>query len=1006
MHKYNFRQIALALFLTLVPLLANSAGLGKLNVLSGLGEPLNAEIEILSASPDELASLNASIASEETYEAQGIERTSLHGLIKADVTQKAGGVSVVKLTTSQPVTEPFLDMLIQVSWSNGQLLREYTVLLDPPGYESQSISKPSVEGPKPNSDETELKSVNSSDNANQNKIPTNGKMNAKKKSTPSKQTVASDGSNTHRTVKGDSLSSIAKQNQVEGVNLDQMLVGLYKANRDAFESNNMNRLKVGQIIHVPTSDELKSISQEDAKQEVKAQSADWQSYREKLAGSVATASTAHEDQETNQSKSGKVVTRAEDKAASATSGPRDVVKLSKSDSTAAKPSQIDDSNQKEMQNKINALQEEISAKENSLKDSNERTALLEKQVQDLQKLITVRNQALSESQKEATVKQPDVNIPVPPPVEPPVQVSKPEVKQEVKPQNPKPVIKPEPPKNEPAAEPGMLDGIDPLLLSGAGIAITLLAGGWLYLRNKRKRGLDSLEQSILTSGGLKSNTVFGNTMGTGSGNTSFLTDFTQVGSGMIDTHDVDPIAEAEVYMAYGRDNQAEEILKDAISKDPKRYELHLKLLEVYAARKDSSAFETVAGELYSTLGSSHPIWAKAAEIGRNMEPNNPLYQGVNAPSEVSIDNQTPISENPSQDKENAVILSSKLESSDFNDAEVMSEDPLGMNEAESLPQIADFASENSDFGNVDKPLDFDLSDANEETLNDLPKVLEEKPALQFDDANSLDEPKLNDDQTLVMDTTKFGDSESMPPILEEFNDSEIKFESNDEKPFEEISMELPEINTGSEQNLHEPVIEDNISKFDLDLSGDREHLDLPELKLSEEINDSNSESDLMNFNLPESVESSGVAEELEESMSPQSLLKAKTIVNFNEIAENPLFKDDSTQIIKPAENLNTLDAVSKNEDLDIIHENSKLPTSVPELDLSGINLDLAAEDTSLSSEVPSNNEPSEVDTKLDLVAAYLDMGDKEGAKELLEEVVKEGGPHQRLRAQELLIGLA
>ena len=149
------------------------------------------------------------------------------------------------------------------------------------------------------------------------------------------------------------------------------------------------------------------------------------------------------------------------------------------------------------------------------------------------------------------------------------------------------------------------------------------------MRKKREKNLADFEQGIMTSGGLKANTVFGNT-GTASvdtGDTSFLTDFSQSASGgMIDTNDVDPIAEAEVYMAYGRDAQAEEILKDAISKEPKRYELHLKLLEMYAASKNMSAFETISGELYTTLGASDPTWAKVAAIGIKLEPNNPLYQ--------------------------------------------------------------------------------------------------------------------------------------------------------------------------------------------------------------------------------------------------------------------------------------------------------------------------------------------------------------------------------------------
>src|SRR5690606_18662955 len=171
---------------------------------------------------------------------------------------------------------------------------------------------------------------------------------------------------------------------------------------------------------------------------------------------------------------------------------------------------------------------------------------------------------------------------------------------------PKPAAKKKPvAMPEPVPEPSLFDGLadNAMLLGLAGGAVLLLGGGWVFMRNRRKHNLDSFEQGILTAGGLKANTVFGNTSGgtVDTGDTSFLTDFSQSPSGMIDTHDVDPIAEAEVYMAYGRDSQAEEILNDAISKEPTRYELHLKLLEIFAARNDTSAFEAVAGELYSTL---------------------------------------------------------------------------------------------------------------------------------------------------------------------------------------------------------------------------------------------------------------------------------------------------------------------------------------------------------------------------------------------------------------------
>ena len=107
--------------------------------------------------------------------------------------------------------------------------------------------------------------------------------------------------------------------------------------------------------------------------------------------------------------------------------------------------------------------------------------------------------------------------------------------------------------------------------------------------------------------------------------TSDQTDFSQAGPGSIDTDAVDPVAEADVYMAYGRDVQAEEILVEARLKDPKRYAIHLKLLEIYSNRKDLKQFESLATDLYTDSGGVGADWEKAAAMGIKLDPGNPLF---------------------------------------------------------------------------------------------------------------------------------------------------------------------------------------------------------------------------------------------------------------------------------------------------------------------------------------------------------------------------------------------
>ncbi len=131
---------------------------------------------------------------------------------------------------------------------------------------------------------------------------------------------------------------------------------------------------------------------------------------------------------------------------------------------------------------------------------------------------------------------------------------------------------------------------------------------------------------------LKPNSTTGKSGGglVDTGNSSFLTDFDKTGPGQIDTDEVDPVAEAEVYIAYGRDAQAEEILKEAMARDKSRHEIAVKLLEIYHARKSATAFETVAKELHAAVGDSSPLWQKAAAMGAQIDPNNPLYAGAAA----------------------------------------------------------------------------------------------------------------------------------------------------------------------------------------------------------------------------------------------------------------------------------------------------------------------------------------------------------------------------------------
>lgn len=966
MRKSKLKQISLAVCLALMPLSIYAAGLGKLNVSSGIGEPLRAEIELLSVTPEELSTLAASIGSEDAYAQQGIPRLGIHNNIKIELAKNANGSPILKLHSNQPVSDPYLDMLVQVDWASGRLQREYTVLLDPPGYKpsDSNLITPITQAELNNSSvSNKSKSVSQSDNVTTNSIDTAQPVAKRAKKfkkvivqPPVDQDLTSNSSASGEqeltTKRGDTLSSIARATQVEGVSLDQMLAGLYENNKEAFSSGNMNRLKVGQIIKVPTKEVLTAIDSQQAKKAIKVHSVNWNAYRNALAGNVAAQSSVVEPEE-KQSASGKIAT-AEDKAAPAITGPQDVVKLSAGEKAGGKGA---NDTAKSVEAKMLALQEEATAREKSLKEAMDRTAALEKQIEDMQKLIALKSQSMSELQKnaETAAKVPETKIEVTeerkiekaPKAEAvaPVEEKQAEVAKSV----PTPAVQPQveaPVQEEPSFFAGLMDSANLTLLGGA-TGVALLGAGWMFLRNKRRKDLDSFERGILTSGGLRANTVFGNTTGNASmSDTSFLTDFAQSADGsMIDTNDVDPIAEAEVYMAYGRDAQAEEILKDAISKEPKRYELHLKLLEMYATRKDTSAFEAIAGELYTTLGADDPTWAKVAAIGAEMEPGNPLY-------------------NVSKSAAVAALATGKPE-----EVADLPED------AATKDNTLDFSFNNDEVVTANQPV---VEDANSVVMQSFAAAQDVEHDLSFDLGSLDDGAKVADGYEIA---------EASQSVEKDLSDNSMDFDLGDFK------SEDPFVSATKES------ISDEFSLNADDISGLKEVAELP----STDFN--------MDFNLPDETVTNQLGQQKETSANMiedisfdldfandavASSPDAEAAMDVSEISfDLPHIEEPATSVAETSSKSNALEANT--------------------FDLSSIDLDLADAEPELpveksaaitASPTVDNSESQDVNIKLDLVAAYIDMDDKEGARELLEEVLKEGGIQQQVRAQQLLDSLA
>jgi pilus assembly protein FimV len=726
----------------ILPSLAWAAGLGKLSVLSALGQPLRAEIEIVSLQKGEGDTLGARLAAGEVFRQANIDLNPALMSVKFAVQRRPTGQYVMTLTSGQPINEPFLDVLVELNWANGRLVREYTFLLDPPEYAAPPrlkafqaaqpretelseplASAPSAE-PLTSAEPIVLVPLGEPPEAPAGAEPVaSAQVTPAETGTPAQEPVESASpaqvevlpaevnpsepvpsqvdaaaapapaglvqelgvSDIYEVVRGDTLSKIAIRNRVEGVTFQQMLVALFRANQEAFVADNMNRLRAGKIISIPDKDTAGAVAPADARRIVSAQYADFNEYRRSLG--IAVASTP--GSQGGRQASGQISAPKEEKPAPSREPPKDELRLSRADDAkrGAKAAGT-------------AAADDLAAKDNALKEAQERIALLERNLQDMQKLAQIKSQTGAQLQQQAEAakaasaakageaakvapaakaeasrapepakaapKAPEA-MKAPEPVKTPAATKAPEgakaaetAKAPEPAKTPEPAAKaPEPAKTEvakaapkakaapapPAIEVSFVDELldNPLALGTAGGAVLLLAGYAAYAwRRKRNSQFENSIMSVVPS---DADSVLGSAGGRNvdTSSSSLQSDFSQGSVGKADTEEIDPIAEADVYMAYGRDAQAEEILRDALAKDSSRQAIRVKLLEIYANRKDVRSFEAAANELRAATGGRGAEWEKVAALGLSIDPANAVYGGKrgNAPHRFNETAQMP-----------------------------------------------------------------------------------------------------------------------------------------------------------------------------------------------------------------------------------------------------------------------------------------------------------------------------------------------------------------------------
>ncbi len=558
--------------------------LGKLSVLSSLGEPLKAEIDIPNINAEEAASLKTQIAPPDMFNAIGLAYSPVMTELRMTLQKRPDGRTYLRLNSDKSVNEPFIDLILEVSWNSGRIIRDYTMLFDPPNLQptnSLSPTPPQLPAPaKPDTPEQTVPVLPPEPDKSTvlNEIapvtpPADSVIASKPKTAPTDQDARQ-----ISVAAGDTAGKIAVNNKPANVSLDQMLVALVRRNPDAFIRNNINRIKAGAILHLPPNELINATTPEQARVIV-AQSQNFNDFRNKLASNVPAAQTVAVDRKI----SGHVQATVKDKKPiSATPD-----KLTLSKAAIAGPSK-----------------EDKLAADRSASQAASRAAEIAKNISDLNKLV-------GSSTATATAASTPPLVPVVRASAPPAVVASRPAPAPIKPHSP---------------EHGLWDEVidNPILPLGLAGLLALLAVFGFYKVRQRKKTTPN--DSSYLENRLNPDSFFGS-----SGGQNIDTSLAKGASAgylpsqLEEVEDVDPVAEADVYLAYGRDIQAEEILKDALRSHPDRLAIHQKLLEIHAKRRDAGAFESVAALAYVLTHGTGQDWAKICESGHALDPDNALY---------------------------------------------------------------------------------------------------------------------------------------------------------------------------------------------------------------------------------------------------------------------------------------------------------------------------------------------------------------------------------------------
>jgi pilus assembly protein FimV len=1010
------------------PSMSWALGLGEIHMNSALNEPLNADIDLIAAGPDELAGLRASMAGRDAFTRYGIDRPAFLSTLTFKVGKGKDGRDALQVRSSEAIPEPFVTFLVEVNWARGRLLREYTVLLDPPVYtpgETQSnsapVSAPTIAAAPPR---------RAAPAAPSSRAPSPGASSAGSLSAGSAgETAAPITGNTYRVAQGDTLIKIARSlraGEQTPANIDQTMMALYRANPDAF-GGNINILRRGAVLRLPGADDVAALNQSEAMSEVHRQMDAWH-------GAGATPPSGHLRLVTPNSNAtpgaGNAAAGSSAAANSENQGLRDRVKDLES--------QLADSHRllDIRSNELAALQHKLGAAPTAPTPA----PTLPPAVAPTPAPVQTAPAPVVSAEPPPPAATPPTAAPVPPPVEstaPPVPT-------------PAPVVTKKP-SATPAETGSWIDWVAGHWWVPAAVILALIALLGSALWRRREGGIADLNRMEATDVS-DFRDPSAKLAGLRKGDDSFvveesgehkLPEFDAAPDRLGDTHaDIkapddtissesavnldqgDPLAEADFHMAYGLYDQAADLVRIALEREPDRRDLRLKLLEIYFVWGNKDLFLQTAKGLEATRDRAPAgEWDKIVIMGKQICPDEPLFaasagsgRGAGALVDLNLEggeNRVDIDLFGDPEGERSRLDHSMSKASEA--AASTGESP-NLHAESDLDFTLDTPERGADQSPTREMPPRDEPTVESELMNFTDAPTAESPALRGNDARNRGKADQTaevsiDDLGLDLDaleetgapsvsgsqlekTDHPSDAPTMVAGLDEKSRrmmAEAESRSRD-RDLTELEREL-EASFVADLGLDHEDVKTAVlgpeSAPTVQMPRDFDVSPTSKFKTSEIAETQNSEK--------VDVESTSRLHGLSGDSIDLDLDRLATALGSGDTVEQPRAEDDvfSTEVFEASQR-------NRRVDLDVgdALDGTESPTNKLQALTTSNTTPTAKIDLALPELEPVTM--SEVGTKLDLARAYMDMGDPEGARSILEEVVQEGSTSQKQEAQRLI----